>query len=355
MNLLQHSVVRCQTQGHRTARHVLLSARYGHVEPVGVPCSTSIEAVKTMTSIRSIHRIIGSSGGLGLAATIARAAHAQVTVVYVSDLFAAADMAWSKLCAQVQAISRTPVDQLIFDLRGHGDSGSPPASTVTTLEDLASDLASVVESVHTPVVLVGHSMGTMVIQRFAGSHRVRFSGQVRGVVLVNPAASAPLCDPALHRILRVSAVLRPRRGRGPLNTFTRVGQVVLHRRRRTFPIAPGRRAARDVLRADLRVVADVLVAASQFETDRSSAAMLACTAVRLVAAQHDRITPPSDARLLAGLIPGARLHVVAGDSHDLPRTHPHVCARAICEVLSGLPEGPHAALSSSPQVERPTL
>ncbi|WP_433574131.1 alpha/beta fold hydrolase [Nocardia brasiliensis] len=265
--------------------------------------------------------------------------HATVTVVYVSDLFAAAEVAWSKLRAQVQAISSTPVDQLVFDLRGHGDSCSPPTSTVTTIEDLASDLASVVESVRTPVVLVGHSAGTMIIQRFAGAQRVRFSGQVRGIVLINPAASALVCDPGLRRIVRVSQALRPLRGRGPLKVLNVAGRAVVQRRHRTFP--------------DPCVVADVLVAAAQFQTDCSSAALLACDAVRLVAAQHDRITPPGDARLLAGWIPGARLHVVAGDSHNLPRTHPHVCARAICEVLAGLtPVGLHGASSSSPQAER---
>lgn len=70
------------------------------------------------------------------------------------------------------------------DLRGHGRS-SKPETGYRWREDLAVDLAAVIEQTQTaPVILVGHSLGSMVSAAVAAD----FPHLVRGLVLEDPPA-----------------------------------------------------------------------------------------------------------------------------------------------------------------------
>jgi pimeloyl-ACP methyl ester carboxylesterase len=53
-----------------------------------------------------------------------------------------------------------------LDLRGHGDSSNDRSLRITRIKHYVADLASVVESLDAPPMLVGHSMGGLVVQRF---------------------------------------------------------------------------------------------------------------------------------------------------------------------------------------------
>ena len=52
------------------------------------------------------------------------------------------------------------------DLRGHGDSANDRSLRTTRIKHYVEDLASVVESLEAPPILIGHSMGGLVVQRF---------------------------------------------------------------------------------------------------------------------------------------------------------------------------------------------
>jgi non-heme chloroperoxidase len=58
-----------------------------------------------------------------------------------------------------------------LSLRGHGESRGRDQLDATSLAAYVEDLAAVVERVGEPVVVVGHSMGGMVVQRYLQSHR----------------------------------------------------------------------------------------------------------------------------------------------------------------------------------------
>ena len=61
--------------------------------------------------------------------------------------------------------------------RGHGDSSRPASGY--HLSDMAGDLAAFLDSLHLPrAIIVGHSMGASVAQRFAIDHPDRTSGLV---------------------------------------------------------------------------------------------------------------------------------------------------------------------------------
>jgi len=53
-----------------------------------------------------------------------------------------------------------------LDLRGHGKSDNSRSLRTTRIDHYVKDLSSVVDTLHIPPVLVGHSMGGLVIQRY---------------------------------------------------------------------------------------------------------------------------------------------------------------------------------------------
>jgi pimeloyl-ACP methyl ester carboxylesterase len=53
-----------------------------------------------------------------------------------------------------------------FSLRGHGKSERSRSLRTTRIDHYVEDLASVVESLEAPPVLIGHSMGGLVVQRY---------------------------------------------------------------------------------------------------------------------------------------------------------------------------------------------
>jgi pimeloyl-ACP methyl ester carboxylesterase len=58
-------------------------------------------------------------------------------------------------------------------LRGHGGSALDDPSATIGLDDFVDDVAEAVRHIGEPPVLVGHSMGGMVVQKFARQHPVR--------------------------------------------------------------------------------------------------------------------------------------------------------------------------------------
>lgn len=69
---------------------------------------------------------------------------------------------------------------IAFDLRGHGQN--PPAPAAFTLDDLAGDVAAMLQAMKTgPAIIVGCSMGGMVAQALA----LRAPELVSGLVLTN--------------------------------------------------------------------------------------------------------------------------------------------------------------------------
>ncbi|RZQ64437.1 alpha/beta fold hydrolase [Amycolatopsis suaedae] len=81
------------------------------------------------------------------------------------------------------------VRQVYFDHRGHGLSGAASKET-STIEQLAEDTHAVVRAVAPdgPIVLIGHSMGGMVIMELAQRHPELFADRVPGVALIATAA-----------------------------------------------------------------------------------------------------------------------------------------------------------------------
>lgn len=90
---------------------------------------------------------------------------------------------------QLAALPDLGIGAVAYDHRGHGASTRPDQEY--TIEAMADDLASVVESVDGDVVIVGHSMGGIVAQAFALHHPKLLDARVRGLGLVATLSRTP--------------------------------------------------------------------------------------------------------------------------------------------------------------------
>jgi pimeloyl-ACP methyl ester carboxylesterase len=82
------------------------------------------------------------------------------------------------------------------DLRGHGSSEGRERLRWTRIADFVEDLAETVERLPSPPILVGHSMGGFIIQRYLEDH------DVPGAVLLSSPSPSGLLPTALRNARR---------------------------------------------------------------------------------------------------------------------------------------------------------
>ncbi len=213
-----------------------------------------------------------------------------------------------------------------IDLSGYGGTDRWRGARPLTLDDDAALVRDVIGRIGGPVHLVGHSYGGSVALRLV----LATPGEARSLLLLEPACYPLLQasgEAALFEELRavndayiatVRAGDRERACRAYVDYYS--GQPGLWERMSD--------AARERLIAIADVVAGSLAAAMADPTTLDDyrglviAVSLACGAATDPA--HGRIT-----RILADVIPAARLEVVAGAGHMSSLTHPDAIARLI--------------------------
>jgi pimeloyl-ACP methyl ester carboxylesterase len=87
---------------------------------------------------------------------------------------------------------------LVWDLPGLGQS-RPTADGAISITDFGADLGTVIGLTDQPVILVGHSIGSMTIQTLARDNPALFARRVAGVVLLNTTYTNPLRTMILSR------------------------------------------------------------------------------------------------------------------------------------------------------------
>lgn len=113
---------------------------------------------------------------------------ADLTVVFVHG-FALSRRCWHFQRRDLALLQEPRVRQVLFDLRGHGETPRGSAASCT-IDQLARDLREVVRAVvpDGPIVLVGHSMGGMTIMALAEHDPELFADRVCGVMLIGTSA-----------------------------------------------------------------------------------------------------------------------------------------------------------------------
>lgn len=113
-------------------------------------------------------------------------------LVFVHGAFAGA-WCWREFFAPY--FSRHGYPTVAFSLRGHGDSDGRTGLDGASLADFVADLRSVLDSLDRPAVLVGHSMGGMVVQKYLED------GEAAGLVLMASVGPWGLIESSWHMML----------------------------------------------------------------------------------------------------------------------------------------------------------
>ena len=225
--------------------------------------------------------------------------------------------------------------------RGHGRTALPRDPARVTIEDLADDVACVLDDALVErAVLIGHSMGVQVALETYRRH----SAHVAGLVLLCGAPSHPL------RTFRGSAALEDwlpliqrwiQRAPG---VFNRVSRAVLPTRL-AYEVASRFEIRRELVepgdfmpylegmaRIDSRLFIAMLAAAGQHSAEDVLPEVTVPTLV--IAGGRDGFTPPDRSRAIAAAVPGAELLEIPNASHTAPIEHPQLVNLAIRDFLS---------------------
>ena len=225
--------------------------------------------------------------------------------------------------------------------RGHGRTARPRDATRVTIEDLADDVACVLDDALVErTVLIGHSMGVQVALEAYRRHADR----VAGLVLICGASSHPL------RTFRGSHALEDwlpliqkwiHRVPGVINRFTR---AVLPTKL-AYEIASRLEIRRELIepsdfmpylegmaRIDARLFVAMLSSAGAHSADDLLPDVRVPTLV--VAGGRDGFTPPERSRAIAAAIPEAELLEIPNASHTAPIEHPHLVGFTVRDFLA---------------------
>ncbi len=225
--------------------------------------------------------------------------------------------------------------------RGHGRTAPPRDAARVTIEDLADDIACVLDDALVDrAVLIGHSMGVQVALETLRRHR----GRVGGLVLVCGASSHPL------KTFRGSAQLEDllpivqkwiHRVPGVINRLTR---AVLPTRL-AYEVASRLEIRRELVeprdfmpylegmsRIDARLFVAMLSSAGQHSADELLPEI--DVPVLVVAGGRDGFTPPDRSRAMAAAIPQAELLEIPNASHTAPIERPGLVDWTIRDFLS---------------------
>jgi pimeloyl-ACP methyl ester carboxylesterase len=213
------------------------------------------------------------------------------------------------------------------ETRGHGRSRAGTAGF--GLAAAALDLATVLEGMDLrDAIVVGHSMGGMVLMRLAADHASVLERRVAGLVFLAtaphfgvPAAVTARVAGAADRVWRWGE----RRGlRLPLSRLAE-GDVSFAVARLSFGDQPSPAHVELARRmfAEVPVESFVPSGLGILEHDARVALAETRTPSIVVVGSRDRITPPRFAEELVALLPGARLVVLPGCGHQvmLERRH----------------------------------
>jgi pimeloyl-ACP methyl ester carboxylesterase len=241
---------------------------------------------------------------------------------------------------------------LAWDLRGLGESDGPDDHDYG-LERMAADLDAVVQAAgHGPVVLVGHSIGGMIIQTYCRLFPERLGAKVVGLALVNtthtnPAGTTmfgaaarllqgPLWTPLLHLMIWLWPLvwlmnwLSYQNGTAHLLTMA-IG-VGGHESRGQLDLA-----ARFAPMASPAVLARGVLAMFRFEETATLPTIPVPTLV--VTGDVDRVTVPEASRTIGRSIPNAELVELRPAGHMAPFEQHAAFARALapfCDRCFGL-------------------
>ncbi len=215
---------------------------------------------------------------------------------------------------QLDALPELGYRVVAFDHRGHG--GSVAGGTGHSLQNLAADVATVLEALDLrDVLLVGHSMGGVAVEAFALEHPRVAHERVKGLVLLSTLARAPFMGaPGVRRV--VGNLSRRAPGVGVFMHPPNLGYLLARLGYGRDPLPSHVELNRQmILECDPETVQLALGALLELDLVDDIAAIDLPTLV--ITGSADLIAPPAESRRIAQRIPGARLETFRGGGHML--------------------------------------
>jgi pimeloyl-ACP methyl ester carboxylesterase len=226
---------------------------------------------------------------------------------------------------------RTDHRVIAWDMRGFG--ASPAGTAGATVEAAAADLAALVDhlDLHRAVV-VGHSMGGMVLGRFAADNRDVLTSRIGGLVFLSTSARSldgTVRTGGLVRLSRTTATLAEN---GLATAYkwsdTDLSITLL---RRGFGHVATAQMVDDLRRCQAAAPAQSMIDGIRSIARHDVLAQLASVTTPTVAVvgELDRLTPVLHARAIASTMPAARLVELPGIGHQSLQEDPHAIAAAV--------------------------
>ncbi len=225
--------------------------------------------------------------------------------------------------------------------RGHGRTAPPRDSRRVTIEDLADDVACVLDDALVDrAVLIGHSMGVQVALETYRRHEAR----VAGLILICGASSHPLktfrgsdqleqllpvVEKWIHRVPRV--VNRLTRTLLPTRLAYEVASRLEIRRELVEP-SDFMPYLEGMARIDTRLFVAMLSSAGQHSADDLLPDVKVPALV--IAGERDGFTPAERSRAMAAAIPGAELLEIPNASHTAPIERPQLVDSTIRDFVA---------------------
>jgi pimeloyl-ACP methyl ester carboxylesterase len=226
---------------------------------------------------------------------------------------------------------------IAVDLRGHGQSKHGDHGY--GLPVLGNDLATLLTTLDLhDALVVGHSMGGMTTLRFCVDHPDVLAERVAGIGLVATAASMPLPAPAVALLSKPGQRIVDRIESGAtLPAYSwKDGVASTLLVRVAFGKNPPGAAVAQVREMSEAIPADnsALSWIKILEHDTRHALADVDVPSFVVVGTRDALTPPPNARVIAELLPGCELQVLAGCGHQVMQERPTELAQLIDQLAA---------------------
>jgi pimeloyl-ACP methyl ester carboxylesterase len=229
---------------------------------------------------------------------------------------------------------------IAMDVRGHGRSVA--GSQGFGRKIAARDVATVIEHFDLRgAIIVGHSMGGMILMEFAGDFPEVLAERVAGLVFMDTSAYQILPKPALPIAKALGRRVNDRFGRGKRVPQRRWGEDDLSwvLARVAFGRNPSAAAVNQV-RQYLEEVPQSTSLPSGIDLidhDAREALKATKTPSLVLVGSMDLLTPVWAARRIASFLPYARFEVLEGAGHQLMQERPYEFADLLDEFSKNLP------------------
>jgi pimeloyl-ACP methyl ester carboxylesterase len=216
---------------------------------------------------------------------------------------------------QLETLPAAGFRTIAFDHRGHGQSVVGTAGH--SLESLAQDMRTVVEDLDLrDAVLVGHSMGGVAVQEFVTRFPEIASERVAGIVLLSTLAKTPFGSTSTRTKKRIEQITNRTPDMSWMWGLPNVGLLAARLGFGRDPHPSHVELVRQMLQAcppETRLEAPRALIGLDLTADLPKVHL----PTLVIVGSRDILTPPAQARLIARLIPGARLEVFPDGGHML--------------------------------------